>query len=303
MVRRIAAWLAALLWVATSSAHAQVQPDTTAAGTRSIRVQLDDGTEVRAKRVGIGSMGNLRVVLDNGRDSIVATSRVRRIEDEKGRDRTHEVLVAERRIRVGGPAPSKRDDPPPHMARWLVSAHGSAANPAGNFKHSAANGYAADLGIERRSKRHVSYGLRADIAGFGGDTGFEELLASTYSGAVDQLDYRYIGASLFGRYFFLPGRRVDPFLLGTLGVGNLRVTLSGPDEEATSSSVSTAGEVGLGFAIGLGPHFEAELLGSYGGMGSGQRFMKTKSVSLSVDGDVQYFRFSGGIVHRFGSSG
>lgn len=309
---RLAAWIVMMLCLTTASARAEARsdslaraeapPDSLAGIPGSIRVLLDDGTEVGAKRVRIGSLGSLRLVLENGRDSVLTASRVRRIEDEKGRDRTHEVLVDEKSIRVGGPAPRKRDNPPPNVARWLVSAHASAANPAGNFRHFAANGYAVDGGIERRTRRHASYGLRIDFADFGGDEGFEELLARTYPGGPDQLQYRFLGVSLFSRYFILPDRRVNPFLLATLGVGNLRVSLSGPAEEGKSSGFSTTGEAGLGLAIRLGERLDAEFLGSYGGTGSGQRYLRTDSVSLSVEGDTQYIRFTAGLVRRFGPS-
>jgi len=247
-------------------------------------------------------MGSLRVVLESGRDSVLAASRVRQIEDEKGRDRTHEVLVEEKSIRVGGPGPRNRDNPPPKAARWLLSAHASAANPAGNFRHFGANGYALDAGIERRTRRHESYGIRLDFADFGGDEGFEELLARTYPGGPDQLQYRFLGVSLFSRTFFLPDRRVNPFLLGALGVGNLRVSLSGHGESGKSSGVSASGEVGLGLAIRLGEPLDVEFLGSYGSMGSGRRFLKTQSVSIGLEGHPQYFQFTTGLVHRFGRS-
>lgn len=301
MIVRLAAWIVLMLCLTTPMARAETPSDSLAGIPGSIRVLLDDGTEVRAQRVRIGSLGGLHLVLDSGRDSVLTASRVRRIEDERGRDRTREVLVDERSIRVGGPAPAKRANPPPSVARWLVSAHASAANPAGNFAHYAAHGYAADVGIERQVRRH-GCGLRIDFADFGGDEGFEELLARTYPGAVDQLRYRFLGASLFLRHFFLPDRRVDPFILGTLGVGNLRVSLSGPAEEGKSSGFSTTGEAGLGLAIRLGERLDAELLGSYGGTGSGQRYVKTESVSLGVTGDTQYLRLTAGVVRRFGPS-
>ena len=309
---RLAALIAMMVFLTATLARAEAPPDSLATDSRatdslagmptSIRVLLDNGTELRAQRVRVGSMGNLRLALDSGRDSVVAASRVRRIEDEKGRDRTHEVLVEEKGLRVGGPGPRNRDDPPPSAARWLLSAHASAANPAGNFRHFGANGYALDAGIERRTRRHESYGIRLDFADFGGDEGFEELLASTYPGGPDQLQYRFLGVSLFSRYFFLPDRRVNPFLLGTLGVGNLRVTLSGHGERGTSSGVSTSGEVGLGLAVRLAQSLDVEFLGSYGGMGSGRRFLRTPSVSIGLEGKPQYFRFTSGLVHRFGPS-
>ena len=312
MIVRLSVWIGVVLCLTTAWARAQAPPDSMAhaetpsdspAGIPgSIRILLDDGTEVLAKRVRTSSMGSLRVALENGRDSVLTASRVRRIEDEKGRDRTHEVLVDEKSVRVGGPAPKKRDIPPPNVARWLVSAHVGAANPSGDFKHVGANGYALDAGIERRTRRHESYGLRLDFADFGGEEGFEELLARTYPGGPDQLEYRFLGVSFFSRYFFLPDRRVNPFLLGTLGVGNLRVSLSGHGERGTSSSISASGEVGLGLAIRLAEPLDVEVLGSYGGMGSGRRFLKTESVSIGLEGNPQYFRFGAGLVHRFGSS-
>jgi hypothetical protein len=228
---------------------------------------------------------------------------VRRIEDEKGRDRTHEVLVNERSLRVGGPPPAKRDNPPPGAARWAVLGHASAANPTrGTFGHDASDGFAADLGIERRTRRKESYGLRIDFSEFGGKGATEELLSSTYSGAVDQLRYRFLGATLFSRYFFLPDRRFNPFLLAGLGGGTSKLSLTGPHEGATSSSFVWTTEVGLGATIRLAPAIDAELSSSYFRAPSGTRYLKTPSVSLGWPGTMQYFRFTAGLVRRFGPS-
>lgn len=279
------------------------QMDSIAAATRPIRVVLEDGSELRARRVSPGSMGGLRLVLEDGRESIVAMGRVRRVEDGAGRDRTHEVVVDGKGIRMGGPPPRKRDDPPPTAGRWLVSAHASKASPVGNFENFAADGFAADLGVERRTRRKFSYGLQLQYAEFGGSQGTENLLAQTYAGAVDELEYRMMGVNLFGRWFIVSDRRLNPFVhLGLLGAGKVDVKLSGPQEEANSSDFSWTGDVGLGLAIRVQKGLDAEIVGSYASAPSSRRFLRTDSVSLNWEADLDYLRLTAGIVHRFGAS-
>ncbi len=293
--------LVAALSFACGAARAEDTPAASEAegSPPSIHLLLEDGTELQVQRVRTGTYG-LRVELDGGRDSVVSASGVRRITDEKGRDRTKEVLGSGREIRVGGPEPPKVEEAPPSAARFYVGTAGGPAYPAGPFGDLAARGYGVAASFERRTRRRETFGLKLDWAEFGGTSEVEAAFAESSGGAVDQLRFRLWGVGVFGRYLLLPDRRVVPFLHLGFGVAGYNTSLSGDGEEGSATAFAFTRDLGLGAAVPLGKGLAVELFGGLSWAGTTGTNIRLESAPFTSEGTIRYSQVKFSLARRLG---
>lgn len=289
--------------VACGSALAEDAPPADPAASSSIQILLDDGRELQARRIRTGSYG-LRVALASGRDSVVAANRVRRITDEKGRDRTSEVLSMGREIRVGGAAPPKIENAPPGAARWHLGFGGGPASPTGSFGDEAASGYGLNAFLERRTRRRTTFGARLRFAEFGGDADLEAAIAQATAGELDQFRYRHFALGALFRTYIVPDRRIEPFLEFGVDFGVFTRTLSGPAEEASATAFSITTEYALGARAALGDGLAGEILGGYARVNTFATNLRLGSSNIPYDGGGNgVLRLQASVVRRFGGNG
>lgn len=268
MFLRCTATLVALLALhatSASSAPPPAVPDSIppAPNAAAIRVEMENGDILLVERIQFLSNRRMRLVLLDGGEEFTWTNRVRSITDERGDDRTREVLHDERNLRVGGPESASRGRAPFGKRDLYLAVYGGAALPQGWLGDMSDNGYSLGGGIFMRMGRGQLLGIRADYTSTGSSPEVESFLVSASGGALDHMTNDLWGVSLVSRISFFPDAFLDPFMHLGLGLQSFGMSVSGPGASGGDAAPGLSLDLGAGLLCPLGRSTGGEILVRY----------------------------------------
>ena len=247
------------------------------------------------------SLGIVTVTTVSGRDTLVAGNDVRSIMDEKGRDRTKQVLVDSEVVRVGDAAKAEKKYVMPASEKGTyLSVHAGPAWPGGAFDHAASTGFEVDASAHWRRGKRTELGVILGYASFGGTEDFDNYLALGSGGEVDQISFRSWGGSLFARWLIFRQPRFDPFIYLAYGVGSFTTSLDGPGASGSNSDVAFHSELGIGVRLKTSGRTSVELVAATAGRSTGNGQTDAGNYSVYSSGDYGQLLLKVGLVRRYG---
>ena len=284
----------------------QLSPPDSSVQVPVLQVFLKSGEVIQAVRVMQNSLAMVTVTQVNGKDTVVTANEVRAVMDERGRDRTHEVMVDSKVLRVGDPDPGeeekkkKKKEVPAGEKGAYLSVHVGAASPVGEIGTAATTGFGLDASVHwRRGGRYV-HGVRLAYTQFGGAEDVEQFFSEISAGAVDQLKFRAWGASYVARWLVFRGPRVDPFIQYTLGLGGFTTSLSGPGASGTNTVFALPSELAIGLHVRTSNRTGIDILTAYTSTGTGDSKTEAGDFFFTSSGSLHALQFKVGFVRRYG---
>ncbi len=276
--------------VADSTASAPaVGADSVARATRPLlQVLLENGRSLPAERIQVLPHGALQLSGEGVPSRFIWSHEVREVRDERGRDRTREVLVEGSDLQVGGPEPKTAAKLAPRVRQAFLGAAAGPVLPVGDFHDVARTGVGLTAAFDLRVDRRKSFGIAVDFREFGASRDLERALAEDSGGVVDHIEFSCVGLGLTYRVGLLPDRRLDPFVRIGLEVQSFRTVLSGPRARSSDTATKFGLDWGPGLRVDLGGRTAAEILASY------------ELVQVGSTGDRRYIQVRAGLSYRLG---
>ena len=248
------------------------------------------------------SLGIVTVTTVSGRDTLVAGNDVRSIMDEKGRDRTKQVLVDSEVVRIGDAVKEEKKKyvMPASEKGTYVSVHAGPAWPGGTFDNAASTGYIVDASAHWRRGKRTELGVILEYASFGGNEDFESQLAAGSGGEVDQISFSSWGGSLFARWLIFRQPRFDPFLYVSFGFGSFTTSLDGPGASGSNPDNAFHSELGIGVRVKTSSRAALELVAASAGRNSDNGHTYAGDTSVYSQGDNGHLLVKVGYVRRYG---